>query len=987
VKSHSPQLTFIPGDRQIEAIQHVQGPMLVVAGAGTGKTSVLTHRIAHLVEQSHARPDEIVALTYTRNAAAEMRERVRRLLGGKTIRAATFHDYCNGLLKRAHKDFGVLDDKDLWIFLRHRIRELRLEYFVRAANVSQFLCDLLEFISRCHDELVTPAKYAQYVEQLERGELPIPRVAKSKSKLDDSEVLGRCREIARVYATVERWLEEKNYGTFSHMITRAHALLQNDEALLAEERARASFILADEFQDANFAQIRVLTTLAGASANVFAVGDPDQAIYRFRGASSAAFEIFRHHFPAAKLMVLGKNRRSTTPILRCAFAVIDKNPQVFAANRDAALAHRRTPLQSAREEQAAAAGQQLLSVPVSAVSFTGRQAEGPDVVGTIRDLQRKLRCKWSDFGILYRLHSHRDEVVNELAEANIPFTIENLDVFDTTEVRDLFACVGAVSSAGDDVSLFRVAALPQFNVDPEQLRAAMRSIATQARNGRVVPLVEGLDGVAGGPAVLGAVQQAREEVRRNNARGRVAVEIIASRFHLDCHSAAVNAALKFIEDWEEKAITKTRDLPEFLEYLKDFREAGGVISIPLSENENAVRLMTAHLAKGLEFPHVFILRANPGSFPLSYRETLVEFPNELRDPDSAAEEDTKTLHSQEERRLFYVAMTRARDSLHLYAKQGTGADKTPPGYVRELAAEKSLGAWLMLRQARGSQAKLEIFAEASPMYPVASRTAEWLGLPASPGLNLRLSASAVDTYERCPLQFKLERDWRMAREVSAALQYGAAMHRVLRTYYDSVRLGRPRSDEELIEQFRSDLLLEKIQDKYQHELYERQGTEQLKDFLAAARSLNPSVLHTEQEFEIKVEGTNVVGRIDRIDQNPDGSVAIIDYKTGKARDQEDADESLQLSIYALAAQEKWGYRVDSLIFHNLQENVAVATRRSQSQLADARDRILAVAQGIAEERFEPNVQFHCGFCPYRNLCPAKEKRIPTLVTVAPARLN
>ena len=961
--------------------------MLVVAGAGTGKTSVLTHRIAHLVEQSHARPDEIVALTYTRNAAAEMRERVRHLLGGKSIHAATFHDYCNGLLKRAHKDFRVLDEKDLWIFLRRRIRELRLEYFVRAANVSQFLCDLLDFISRCHDELVTPAKYAEYVEKLGRGELSIPRVAKSKNRLDDDEVLGRCREIARVYATVERLLEEKNYGTFSHMITRAHALLQHDGALLAEERARARFILADEFQDANFAQIRVLTTLAGDRANVFAVGDPDQAIYRFRGASSAAFEIFRHHFPSAKLIVLDKNRRSTTPILQCAFSVIDKNPPVFAANRDAALAHRRTPLRSAREEQAANAGQPLQTVAVSAVSFTGKQAEGPDVVTTIRDLQRKSRCKWSDFGILYRLHSHRDEVVSELAEANIPFTIENLDVSDTAEVRDLFASVGAVISAGDDVSLFRVAALPQFNVDPQQLRAAMRSIAAQARNGRVVPLSHVLDGVTGGPTVIEALQQAREEIRCNDARGRAAVEMIASCLQIDCHSSTVRAALEFIENWEQKAITETRELPEFLEYLKDFREAGGVISLPPSENENAVRLMTAHMAKGLEFPHVFILRANPGSFPLFYRETLVEFPNELRDPDSAAEGETKSLHSQEERRLFYVAMTRARDSLHLYAKQGTGADKIPPGYVRELAADKSLGAGVVLRQARGSQAKLEIFAAASPIYPVASRTAEWLGLPASPGLNLRLSASAVDTYERCPLQFKLERDWRMAREVSAALQYGAAMHRVLRTFYDAAQLGRPRSDEELIGQFRSDLLLEKIQDKYQHELYEVQGIDQLKDFFSAARSLSPNVLHTEQEFEIRVEDTIVVGRIDRIDQNPDGSVAIIDYKTGKARDQEDADESLQLSIYALAAHEKWGYRVDTLIFHNLQENVAVVTRRSQSQLAEARDRILAVAEGIAEERFEPNVKFHCGFCPYRSLCPAKEKRIPTLVTLAAARLN
>ncbi len=259
-KSNSRSAPFAPDDRQREAIEHIRGPVLVVAGAGTGKTSVLVQRIAHLVEAGHARPDEILALTYTRNSANEMRERVCTLIG-EGVRAATFHDCCLDLLKRAGQDFGVLDDVDLWIYLRRRIRELHLQYFVRAANVSQFLSDLLGFLSRCHDELVTPEKYSQYVSGLQRGELPIPRVAKSKNQLDDSEVLGRCREIARVFETVERWLKEDGLGTFSHMITRAHALLQSDPSLLAAERAKARFILVDEFQDANFAQVKILAAL------------------------------------------------------------------------------------------------------------------------------------------------------------------------------------------------------------------------------------------------------------------------------------------------------------------------------------------------------------------------------------------------------------------------------------------------------------------------------------------------------------------------------------------------------------------------------------------------------------------------------------------------------------------------------------------------------------------------------------------------------
>src|SRR5215467_8485584 len=208
-KSNSRPAVFIPDDRQREAIEHVHGPMLVVAGAGTGKTSVLVNRIARLVKEGHAKPEEILALTYTRNSAAEMNERVRGLIGNARVHAATFHDYCLDLLKRVHKDFGVLDDADLWIYLRRRMRELHLEHFVRAANVGEFLRDLLQFLSRCHDELVTPERYAQYVGQLESGQLTIPRVAKSSAAITDQEMLGRCREIARVFASTERWLQDE----------------------------------------------------------------------------------------------------------------------------------------------------------------------------------------------------------------------------------------------------------------------------------------------------------------------------------------------------------------------------------------------------------------------------------------------------------------------------------------------------------------------------------------------------------------------------------------------------------------------------------------------------------------------------------------------------------------------------------------------------------------------------------------------------------
>ena len=222
----------------------------------------------------------------------------------------------------------MLDDQDLWIYLRRRIRELNLNYYVRAARLSKFFDDLLTFFRHCHDELVSPEQYEEYVQRLERGELPVPRVTRSKDAgvLSDEEVVGRCREIAGVFTTVERMLREDNLGTFGHMITNAHQLLQQDSELAS--RAGARFILVDEFQDVNFAQVKVLQKLAGEERNVFAVGDPDQAIYRFRGASSAAFVLFQRHFLGRKADQAGEK-----PALAVAYPAQRLRPHLEKSER------------------------------------------------------------------------------------------------------------------------------------------------------------------------------------------------------------------------------------------------------------------------------------------------------------------------------------------------------------------------------------------------------------------------------------------------------------------------------------------------------------------------------------------------------------------------------------------------------------------------------------------------------------------------------
>ena len=971
-------MDFTPDPQQKIALEHVSGPMLVIAGAGTGKTTVLTQRIARLIEGGHARADEILALTYTVNSAEEMKKRVLQVSSGaKDVQSFNFHDYCFKLLNRHDRGFSVLDDTDLNILLRKRIRDLNLKYYVRAAKVGQFLNDLLSFMRRCQDELVTPAVYRGYVQRLERGEVKIHRVVKSRDseELSDEEALGRCQEIASVFETVEGWLTAGNLGTFGHMITRALDLLETQPEVLAAERAQARFILCDEFQDVNFALIRVLTLLAGSDANLFAVGDPDQAIYRFRGASSGAFDIFLRQFPATKIVRLERNRRSLSPILHCAHAIIAENPPIFRSDGRSGgvpgVPNARHVLVSVREEEATTPVQ---AEPVEIIAAK-KELEAYDIATSIQARKKALSGHWKDFAVLYRTHSNRDEVMEELSLADIPFAVETMDVLDTPQVRDLLACVGAVVDPADSISLFRVAALPEFGVQPLDLQAVMRSAA------RDTDLHHLLADVAGGPTVLAKLNQVRAEIHARSSKGAAAVRAVLQRFGLGGDNLAIQAFLKFVGDWERKKppIRETGELGELLEYLQLFREAEGKVPASPPEQRDAVQIMSAHTAKGLEFRHVSVIRVTSGSFAAQYKPSLVEFPQELRDPQSVAPGESKELHDEEERRLFYVAMTRAQDTLTLYGPPGRGKkDPTPPGYLRELLTGKSVTRW---RRARDPQ-PLQIdllgaedlgFAAVSP-----SPVSAWIGLELPPPPQRGLSASAIESYERCPLQFKLNRDWRIPEESHAALQYGGAMHLALRHYFDAVRFERPATAEETIKIFRDEFAKAVLTDDYQRELYEQQGERQLRDFITSAERGLPSVLHTEQEFTIELAGSKVRGRIDRIDRLDDGSVRIVDYKTGKAKSQDDADDSLQLSIYALAAQQTWGYQASALALQNLEDGSMPTTQRDALQLQTVSIRVEKVGAQIAAGKFDPKTGRHCSWCGFRSLCPATEKNLAVL---------
>src|SRR5262249_8182490 len=241
------------------------------------------------------------------------------------------------------------------------------------------------------------------------------------------------------------------------------------------------------------------------------------------------------------------------------------------------FSYQRVPLQSAREERASQEGKQLPSVPVEVVPLSARDFESADIVAAIEEKRRQLRGRWSDFAVLYRSHFHRDEIARELGEKGIPFTIENMDVLDTPEVRNLLSCLGAVDSTADAACLLRVAALPQFKIDPEKMRAAMRAIPREQPAGAPVTLAALLREIEGGPAVLEELRRVRDEMSAKGASIVEVFDILVRNFGFDRSSPPLQALLKFVADWQRKPLTKTGEVGEFLEYVQYFREARGAV--------------------------------------------------------------------------------------------------------------------------------------------------------------------------------------------------------------------------------------------------------------------------------------------------------------------------------------------------------------------------------------------------------------------------
>src|SRR5215469_1561356 len=646
---------------QRRAIEHGDGPLLVIAGAGTGKTRVITERIRRLFERDDSLLGEnVLALTYTIKAAGEMLRRVKKACGQRAdgITINTFHGFCESILREGAPHRNPIQPVDHWILLRRNMRRLQLDKYRRLAEPGQFLNDFLQFFSRCQDELVSAEQYQQYAEDCAAKLGAERQIFDAETYKERLEEVQKQLEIARAYRASEELLREKDVVALNGLIVEAVKLLERDRELRERLQKRFRHMLVDEFQDTNIAQLQLLELLTAWPRNIVAVGDNDQAIYRFRGASFGSFKLFLERFAgwrqgqdSTQLRVLLKeNYRSTPNVLRVATQVIAQN-ETSADFPNKVLDATKPEGEHVRIAELATADEEALWV-------AGQIERG-----------HKAGKKWSDYAVLYRQHAHRDLLVPELARRKIPFVISRLSILDHPLVKDTLAYLRLIARPYDDVSCARVLATPAWGFEPADL---VRSAERARKLGKRTAIYDVLqlpqaqlpfDRKQAAPGdLLEFLNGQRKIMSRTTAREILShliewLEIPARAGAQD--RKYVQRLTEFAKEWEAKS--ETRKLPEFLEYLDYFQQANETIALEDDAPGDAVQLMTVHGAKGLEFPQVFVLRVNNRAFPASERSPLFTFPVELMKED-LPEGD---FHTQEERRLFYVALTRAQERLTL----------------------------------------------------------------------------------------------------------------------------------------------------------------------------------------------------------------------------------------------------------------------------------------------------------------------------------
>ena len=947
---------------QLEAVLHGEGPLLIIAGAGTGKTTVLTRRIAHLISSKRARPEEILALTFTDKAAVEMAERVDQLIpyGYAETSISTFHAFGDRILREAgleaglHADFRVLSQPEEVVFLRERVFALPLRRFRPLGDPARHLWALITHTSRAKDEDISPAQYRAAAEAARA-------LARTAEEVDEAE---KQLELAAFYETQQRLLGEAGFVDFGDQIQRALLLLREHPAILGRLRDRYRYVLVDEFQDTNRAQLEMLRLLAGDDANLTVVGDDDQAIYRWRGAAAANLLSFRQLYKGAREVVLVENHRSTQPVLDAAARLISYNNP-----------HRLEAIAGIDKRLRA---QGPGGTPVTHRHYDTVSAEADGVAALVDErLQQGLRPR--DVAVLVRSNADADPFLRALNVKGIPHRFSgSRGLYAREEVRLLVHFLRVLVAPEDSVPVFYLAACEIYRVPERDLIRLNQYAKRKSR-----PLLEVMRDLPGNEDLASVSGAARDGVARllrdldrgvaelphrrtgevlygflqwSGLLGALTKEASASA------EAKVRNIARFFETVKAYGDVAEHDrVPAFVAHLDLLREAGDDPAVAEADpDEDAVHVLTVHKAKGLEFPMVFLVGCVEDRFPLRRRGEGLALPQAL-----VPDEDPGGGHHHEERRLFYVAMTRARDELVLTSAGDYGGGR--PRKVSRFVAE-ALDLPSPTPRPRKSQAR-----EALARHQPGPEPIPGAELPLPDDVVLPLSYRQVDDYETCPLKYRYIHVLRVPLLTHHGLVYGHAVHEAVRRMFEARLAGRVFSEDDLVGAFKAAWVSEGFLSRTHEEQRLAAGEATLRRFFneEAAAPWSPSAV--EQEFVFYQGGNKVTGRYDLVLEEG-ARVTIVDFKTGDVQTEKKATlrakESLQLDVYALAWLRTRGRLPDRVELRFLESGLAAGRPPTREEVEVTETRIAAAAAGIRRREFPARPTWSaCGQCPFRDICP------------------
>jgi len=464
----SPLMQLNP--QQKKAIQHKRGPLLIIAGAGTGKTTVITERVKHLIQKQKIAPQEILSLTFTEKAAKEMLERLDVVmpLGYEEPWLSTFHAFCDRILKTEgleiglSPDYKIMSQPDQWLLFKKHLFDFDLSYYRPLGNPNKFIGAILKFFSRLQDEDISAEEFSTYVENLQLKSKVKSQKSKvlettSNQQLAINNELERLQELSKTYEHYQRLKLENNVLDFGDLISWTLKLFRKRPPVLQKYQKQFKHILVDEFQDTNFAQLQLIKVLAPAknNPNLVVVGDDDQSIYKWRGAAVSNILDFKKHYPKAAEVVLTKNYRSGQKLLNHAYQLIQNN------NPD------RLEKKLKIDKNLVAQRKKKLPEPqIFELSTLERETEF--VIEKILELVSKKPYTYKDFAILARANNHLDPFVASLRRHGIPYQLlGNRGLFDQEEVRDLIFFLKAIVDPKDEINLFQLLGMPVFNIEPE----------------------------------------------------------------------------------------------------------------------------------------------------------------------------------------------------------------------------------------------------------------------------------------------------------------------------------------------------------------------------------------------------------------------------------------------------------------------------------------------------------------------------------------